>query len=109
MKKNLLIGLFALAAIVVNAQVVFLIPEPSEVAGNYTSTFEGQPGNPNGWGSPDMTDPANAVIGELAMAIDGSEADSLLCDAAGGVINDIAGKIAVYYRGACELDRKSVV
>jgi hypothetical protein len=41
------------------------------------------------------------------MAVDGSDADSLACDA-GGIINDVTGKIAVIYRGDCEFGAKAL-
>ena len=107
MKKTLLIALFAIGAVGLNAQVVFNVLAPEDFAGSYTLTFEGQPGDPNGWGSPDMTIAENAIFGELAIARDGTEGDSMLCEAA---INgdEIAGKIAVLWRRSCEFGLKAL-
>ena len=107
MKKILLIALFAVGATFLNAQVVFNVLTPENLAGSYTLTFEGQPDDPNGWGSPDMTIAENAIFGELAIARDGTEGDSMLCEA---VINgdEIAGKIAVLWRRSCEFGLKAL-
>jgi len=108
MRKILLIGLLFMATAMVNAQVVFYIQAPSPLEGSYNMTYVGQEGESTDWGSPIMEDPANVVIGELVMAVDGTaDADSLLCEA---VVNgdDVNGKIAVYYRGACEFGLKAL-
>ena len=107
MRKILLIGLLLMATAMVNAQVVFYVPPPSELSGNYTSTYVSD-SETTDWGSPNMDDPANAVQGEMVMAIDGTATDdSLLCEA---VVNgdDVNGKIAVFYRGACEFGVKAL-
>jgi len=108
MKKILLIGLLLMATAMVNAQVVFYIQAPSPLEGSYNITYVGQADGTTDWGSPNMDDPANVVIGELVMAVDGTATDdSLLCEeVANG--DEVNGKIAVYYRGACEFGLKAL-
>ncbi|RLD23087.1 MAG: hypothetical protein DRI54_07780 [Bacteroidetes bacterium] len=107
MRKILLVGLLFMATAMVNAQVVFYIQAPSPLEGSYNITYVGQETGTTDWGSPNMDDPANVVIGELVMALDGTEGDSLLCEA---VVNgdDVNGKIAVYYRKSCEFGVKAL-
>jgi hypothetical protein len=94
MKKNLLLLLFILTYVSVSAQVVFNVQPPSDLAGNYDMTYL----LPQWWPNvPDMEDPANAVIAELAMALDNTAADSLV---GSPVVSDVDGKIAVIYRGS---------
>lgn len=89
-----------LAGLSASAQIVFLVQEPANLAGSYNFTYSSQ----NGWGA-DM-DTVN-LTAEAAFAIDGSATeDSLVC---GNVVNqdDIDGKIAVLYRGACQFSEKA--
>lgn len=103
MKRSLLLFLLAVVYTVGQAQVVFYIQPPSSFEGNYTLTYA----DGTDWGVADLTDPANAVIGELAMAFDGSATeDSLVCDPP--VVSDVDGKVAVLYRGACEFGAKAL-
>ena len=97
-----------MATAMVNAQVVFYVQAPSPLEGSYNITYVGQVEGTTDWGSPNMDDPANVVIGELVMAYDGTATDdSLLCEA---VVNgdDVNGKIAVFYRGTCEFGVKAL-
>jgi hypothetical protein len=105
MKITSIIYVFLLCAIRLQAQVAFYIQAPSPLAGSYNITYVGAESGSTDWTSPNMDDPANVIIGELVMAIDSTEADSLLCEA---VISDveIAGKIAVFYRGECDFSTK---
>lgn len=107
MKKTLIIYVLLLTAMGLQAQVVFYILPPSPFSGNYNLTYVGAETGTTDWGSPNMDDPANAIIGELVMAIDSTTADSMLCEE---VINadDIAGKIAVFYRGECNFNTKAL-
>jgi hypothetical protein len=86
------------------SQVVVNILEPVNLEGDLTSTWA-KPDQ--GWGTPDMTILANGITDTLALAFDGSAADSLCCEA---VINreDIEGKIAVLYRGTCNFSLKAL-
>ena len=101
MKKNLLIILSALFATAINAQVIFFVEPPSDVSGLYPSGY-----STTDWGSPDLNDPANSVTGEMVMAIGGID-DSTICST---VVNadEVSGKIAVFYRGACQFGTKAL-
>lgn len=85
------------------AQVVFSVEAPAALEGNYNFTWADPAG---GWGSPDLVDPANAVLDTAAFAF-GITTDSLACDT---ILNpaDIAGKIAVVYRGTCNFSLKAL-
>lgn len=104
MKKVLLtlgmsVGLFAAS----NAQVVFAVESPVSLQGNYALNYAKAA---DGWGVPDMTNPANAVLDTLAFVSDGTSEDSLGC---GQLTNgsQIVGKIAVVYRGNCQFGTKA--
>jgi hypothetical protein len=81
-----------------NAQVIFYVETPPPLVGNYEMTWA-DPGG--GWGTPDLNNPANAILDTLVFVDDGTAADSLGCNAP---INgaQLAGQIAVIYRGSCE-------
>lgn len=91
-----------------SAQIVLLVQEPAELEGSYNFTYSSS----NGWGA-DMD--TIAITAEAAFAYDdgtftgplGAAGDSAVC---GEVINpsEIAGKIAVLYRGGCEFSQKAV-
>lgn len=95
-------GLFLIGQ--VRSQVVVNVLEPLSLEGDVTSTWA-KPDQ--GWGTPDMTILANGVTDTLALAFDGSAADSLCCES---IINreDIEGKIAVLYRGTCNFSLKAL-
>lgn len=103
MKKyilSLVVTLFVSAF--ASAQVSFFVQEPAPGAGGYEiSVADGAD-----WGSPDMTDPLNLVIGTMCLV----QEDSLTCDGFAGIDNaaELSGKIAVVYRGACEFGSKSL-
>lgn len=104
MKKSLLIICSILFAWTTNAQVIFSGESPASIQGSYTMTY-GDPGG--GWGSPDLLDPANAVLDTLAQYLDITAADSLGCD--GTAANtDVDGKIAILFRGECEFGTKAL-
>ena len=104
MKKVLLSIAFGLAIVATKAQVVFNIQSPANLAGNYTMTYADPAG---GWGCPDLMDPLNSVTGNIVIVDDGSAADSLGCNT---LINttEMAGNIAMVYRGSCEFGTKSL-
>jgi hypothetical protein len=106
MKRLVLITLSLLATWCVQAQVIFYVESPEEIEGDYEMTWSDPA---NGWGSPDLNFPENSVLDTLVMAYDGSAADSLCCDTAGGLVNalDVFGKIAVLYRGSCQFGVKA--
>ena len=102
MKKSLLIiSSLALFLFVgkVQGQVAFYVQSPSSIAGSYD--FETV--SAATWGVDMLT---VAVLDTLAVVDDGTADDSLGCNA---LVNgaDIAGKIAVVYRGACEFGKKA--
>ncbi|MCB0779063.1 MAG: hypothetical protein KDC03_05910, partial [Flavobacteriales bacterium] len=103
MKKGLLVLAMGLGgALTTSAQVIVNVLEPPAVAGGYVFTWSGPA---DGWTSPDLTDPANAVTDTLAFVDDGTAADSLGCNP---LVNGaaVAGKIAVVYRGTCNFSTK---
>src|SRR5688572_6790862 len=84
-------------------QVAVSVLEPASIAGGYANTWA-QPGD--GWGTPDMTLTANAVVDTLVLAYDATAADSLCCEAIANP-GEISGKIAVLYRGTCNYSIKA--
>ncbi len=102
MKKTLLgCGLF-LAAMSVQAQITTYVLQPASLEGALEFTWA------DNWGAtPDLNDPANTIQGFAAFVDDGTAGDSLGCNA---LVNgaDIAGKIAVVYRGTCEFGLKAL-
>ncbi len=106
MRKNLLFVLLGLiASSTMTAQVIFNVLTPSSVAGGYDFTYADSA--TLSWTMmKDLTKPENAVTGSLAFVSDGSSADSLGCDP---IVNtsEIAGKIAVVYRGTCQFGVKA--
>ena len=83
MKKSLLIICSILFTWATNAQIIFSGESPASIQGSYDMTY-GDPGG--GWGSPDLINPANAVIDTLALAYD----DGTSVDQTGGAIGDSA-------------------
>lgn len=105
MKKLLLSLSVAFFSYMGIAQVTVYIDPPSANSGNYNNTYADPSGGD--WAVPDMTIPANAVTGTLALVSDGTPDDSLGCNPlTNGAA--IAGKIAVVYRGACEFGTKAL-
>lgn len=102
MKKTLLsIGL-VLAVSAAQAQVTTYVLEPEDQAGALTFTWA------DNWGlTPDLNDPANTIQEYTVFADDGTVGDSLACEA---LVNgaEMAGKIAVLYRGTCEFGLKAL-
>ncbi len=102
MKKTLLtLSAFAFT-MALNAQIIFNVLNPQQFEGNYEMTHASD------WAlTPDLAIPDNAVTGFLAFGSDGSAADSLGClQLTNGA--DVAGKIAVIYRGECEFGVKAL-
>ena len=104
MKKTLLSLLGAGLFLGTSAQVYVQVLTPPSLAGSYDNVYASAA---NDWGVADLTDPANSVEGLAVMALDGSPADSLLCEPAvnGAEIN---GNIAVLYRGTCFFSQKAL-
>ena len=85
-------------------QVVVDVLQPPALQGTLASTWaEPAAGS---WNTPDMTMTTNRVVGDLALALDASAADSLCCEAV-AVPASIAGKVALLYRGTCDYSVKA--
>lgn len=81
-----------------NAQTFVQVLHPTSIVASYDHTI-------SDWAlSPDMTVPANRVIAPVVMARDNSAGDSLLCNS---TTQNLAGKIALIYRGECEFGTKA--
>jgi hypothetical protein len=87
-----------------SAQVAADVLSPSELQGSYVHSWA-EPGT-DSWATPDMLLVENRVIGDLALAVDATAADSLACEAIANP-GDIAGKIALIYRGTCNYSVKA--
>ena len=101
MKKSLLTACLVLGALWTNAQVTTFVTQPASLSGALEFTWA------DNWGlTPDLNIPANSVTAFAVFVDDGTAADSLGC---GALINDadVAGKIAVVYRGECEFGTKA--
>lgn len=113
--KKLLLSAFAVffvfgAFAQQSPNVVVSILPPSEFAGNLDHTYAIVD---NDWAVGDLEDPLNAVLGTLAVARaegsvneDGINNDSCGCEPLTNA-DEIAGKIAVVYRGDCEFGLKA--
>lgn len=106
MKKLYLLCVILLCSFASYCQVIFEVQPPSPIAG-YQPSVLGVAQSANGWAVPDMTDPLNAITGELVIVDDGTFADSIGCNP---LINgtQVAGKIAVVWRGTCEFGTKAL-
>ncbi|MDX1349685.1 MAG: PA domain-containing protein, partial [Putridiphycobacter sp.] len=101
--KKLLLSLVASAITLVSfAQVSFYVNPPSSNSGNYSVTWADDAGAD--WAMPDPTDPANAVEDTLVIV---QGVDSLGCDPLTNSA-DVAGHIALIWRGACEFGTKAL-
>ncbi len=99
MKNLFLLTCLSLMSIIGGAQVICYIEAPSANEGSKDLTYA----QGAGWGSPDLTNPVNAITANVEFVTDGI--DSLSC---GPLTNDLTGKIAVLYRGSCEFGTKSL-
>ncbi len=87
------------------AQVVFSVESPESLQGS--KDLEYAPAG-NDWAAmTDLLDPNNAILDTLVIYRDDQAADSLGCFIA---VNDdeLAGKIAILYRGDCEFGQKAL-
>lgn len=102
MTKNLLaIGLL-LAAGTASAQITTYVLQPASLEGALEFTWA------EDWGlTPDLNDPAELVQGFTTIVSDGTAEDSLGCNT---IVNaaEVAGKIAMVYRGVCEFGLKAL-
>ena len=95
---------FSLVAVIGGAQVIFYVNDPSPNEGNYDFSYA-EAGS--GWGVADLTDPANSIESNLVMVDDGTGDSPIACDP---ILNaaELAGNIAVLYRGDCEFGAKAL-
>lgn len=93
------------ATLALSAQVSFNVLQPVDIQGSYAHTWA-EP-DAEGWNTPDMELVENRLIGDLAVAVDATEGDSLVCEA---VLNTaaVAGKVALIYRGECNYSTKAL-
>ncbi|MEO8591415.1 MAG: PA domain-containing protein, partial [Flavobacteriales bacterium] len=102
MKRTLLATGVLLSAMYGKAQITTYVLQPPALEGALEFTWA------ENWGlTPDLHDPANAVQQFAVFGDDGTAADSLGCNA---FVNgaEVAGKIAVVYRGTCEFGMKAL-
>ncbi len=102
MKKILLLIGMSSLAILASAQTVFNVDAPASIAGGYDMNYA----TTSSWGVADLTLPASSVVDTIAFVADATVGDSLGCNALTNGV-DIAGKIAVVYRGDCEFGKKA--
>lgn len=105
MKKILLTLALALGSTASFSQVIFSGESPASIQGAYPMTYA--PAGADWAAIVDLLDPANAVLDTLVLISDGSAADSLGCLASVNSV-DVAGKIAVVYRGECQFGTKAL-
>ena len=101
-KARLLSFLFVLGAAAAQAQVTVYVQEPPGFEGPLDFTWASD------WGqTPDLDSAQNSVTAFACFVDDGTAADSLGCNA---LVNaaQLAGKIAVVYRGSCEFGVKAL-
>ncbi|MBK6831318.1 MAG: T9SS type A sorting domain-containing protein [Flavobacteriales bacterium] len=102
MKTRLLTLLLLLGTAAAKAQVTVYVQQPPGLEGPLEFTWA------NDWGqTPDLNNTANNVTAFACFVDDGTTADSLGC---GTLVNaaELAGKIAVVYRGSCEFGVKAL-
>jgi hypothetical protein len=102
MKKKLLLMCSMLITTLSFGQVIFSVESPASIGGSKDMTYAPTTTWTN---TPDLTDPANAVLGTLAFAKDASTGDSLNCMQ---TVTNVTGKVAVLYRGSCEFGTKAL-
>ena len=111
MKKLLLstfILLFTCVCSFGQGTIEFSIEAPSSIAGAYGFTSTNDVA---GWGSPDLTDTANAVMDTLMFVEDGTtgtnpQGNPISQEGCSPLINDLSGKIAVIWRNTCQFGTK---
>lgn len=105
MKKILLTLALALGSTVSFSQVIFSGESPVSIQGAYPMTYA--PAGADWAAIVDLLNPANAVLDTLVLISDGTADDSLGCFASVNAV-DVAGKIAVVYRGLCQFGTKAL-
>ena len=111
MKKLLLstfILLFTCVSSFSQGTIEFTVEAPASIAGAYGFTSTNDVA---GWGSPDLTDTANAVMDTLMFVEDGTtgtnpQGNPISQEGCFPLINDLTGKIAVIWRNTCQFGVK---
>ncbi len=99
-KKLLALGLL-FAAGTASAQVTTYVLQPSALEGALEFTWA------DNWGlTPDLNDPVNLIQEFAVIGRDATAGDTLGCEAYTNAA-EVAGKIAVVYRGVCEFGTKA--
>jgi hypothetical protein len=103
MRKSILLTVALLAGVLMSiAQVNFSALQPLSVRSSYEFTASYW----EGWGA-DLLNPQNSINGQVQVIRDGTIADSLGCEPTQNV-QQIAGKIAMIYRGNCNFSKKAL-
>ena len=111
MKKLLLstfILLFTCISTFSQGTIEFTVEAPASIAGAYGFTSTNDVA---GWGSPDLTDTANAVMDTLMFVEDGTtgtnpQGNPISQEGCFPLTNDLTGKIAVIWRNTCQFGVK---
>ena len=111
MKKLLLstfILLFTCICSFGQGTIEFSVEAPASISGAYGFTSTNDVA---GWGSPDLTDTANAVMDTLMFVEDGTtgtnpQGNPISQEGCSPLINDLSGKIAVIWRNTCQFGTK---
>ena len=109
--KKLILSTFILlfaCAITFAQQIEFTVEAPASIAGAYGFSSTNDVA---GWGSPDLTDTANAVTDTLMFVEDGTpgtnpQGNPISQEGCFPLINDLTGKIAVIWRNTCQFGTK---
>ena len=110
--KKLLLSLTALAvSYMASSQVIFRGVSPAPIVGNYTFTWA-EPAA-GGWTTPNFLTPGVFVQDTLMLVEDGSvgtnaQGHPLSQEGCNALTNNLAGKIAVVYRGTCNFSAKAL-
>ena len=109
--KKLILSTFILLFACISTfaqQIEFTVEAPASIAGAYGFTSTNDVA---GWGSPDLTDTANAVTDTLMFVEDGTpgtnpQGNPISQEGCFPLINDLTGKIAVIWRNTCQFGLK---
>ena len=110
--KKLLLSTFVLLFTCINSfsqgTVEFTIESPSSIGGAYGFSSTNDVA---GWGSPDLTDTANAIMDTLMFVEDGTagtnpQGNPISQEGCFPLTNDLTGKIAVIWRNTCQFGTK---
>ena len=109
--KKLILSTFILLFACISTfaqQIEFTVEAPASIAGAYGFSSTNDVA---GWGSPDLTDTANAVTDTLMFVEDGTpgtnpQGNTISQEGCFPLINDLTGKIAVIWRNTCQFGTK---